>query len=100
MKTIEKKVMPDYFAAVKSRAKTFELRYDESNYKVGDILVLCEWTGSEYTGNKVVREITYILRDYPGLEPGFCILAIQAKGWDMFGTPAVLDVSDKRTCNG
>ena len=78
-RTIEKKVLPEYFQAVKSHKKTFELRRDDSDYQVGDILKLREWDGEEYTGKVLFCQISYILRDCPkyGLKPGFCILAIQ-----------------------
>ena len=83
-KTIEKKILPEYFRAVKDRVKTFELRKDDSDYQVGDILKLREWDGEKYTGNFQFRQITYILRDCPeyGLQPGFCILAIQGTMWE------------------
>lgn len=83
-KTIEKKILPEYFRAVKDRVKTFELRKDDSDYQVGDILKLREWDGEKYTGNVQFRQITYILRDCPeyGLQPGFCILAIQGTMWE------------------
>ena len=80
-KTIEKKILPVYFRAVRSHDKTFELRKDDSDYQVGDRLRLREWDGERYTGNVAVRMITYILRDCPeyGLMPGFCILGIQSE---------------------
>ena len=83
-KTIEKKILPEYFRAVKDRVKTFELRKDDSDYQVGDILKLREWDGEKYTGNVQFRQITYILRDCPeyGLQQGFCILAIQGTMWE------------------
>ena len=84
MKHIWKKCLPEYYQAVRKRTKTFEIRKDDSDYEVGDILELQEWDGKEYTGHKISREITYILRDCPeyGLEEGFCILAIQPIGWN------------------
>ena len=79
MKSIEKKLLPEYFEAVGRRAKTFELRKDDSDYQIGDLLTLREWNGEEYTGREIIREITYILRDAPeyGLMEGYCILSIQ-----------------------
>lgn len=84
MKRIEKKLLPEYFEAVRRRVKTFELRKDDSGYQEGDILTLREWDGERYTGRKITREITYILRDAPqyGLAEGFCVLAIQPIGWN------------------
>jgi hypothetical protein len=84
MKKIKKKCLPEYYQAVRKRTKTFEIRKDDADYEVGDILELYEWDGQEYTGHKITREITYILRDCPeyGLAEGFCILAIQPIGWN------------------
>jgi hypothetical protein len=83
-KTIEKKILPEYFKAVHHREKTFELRKDDSDYQVGDMLRLREWDGEKYTGNITFKQITYILRDCPayGLMPGYCILAIQPRMWE------------------
>ena len=84
-KKIEKKILPEYFRYVRRREKTFELRVDDADYQVGDFLVLREWDDEkqDYTGSRVTREITYILRDAPqfGLKEGFCILAIQPVEW-------------------
>ena len=41
----------EYFKAVHHREKTFELRKDDSDYQVGDMLRLREWDGEKYTGN-------------------------------------------------
>lgn len=79
MKTIEKKILPVYFAEAKAGRKMFELRKDDSGYEIGDTLILREWDGFRYTGDEVRREITYILRDVPGygLEKGYCILSLK-----------------------
>ena len=84
MKKIKKKCLPEYYQAVRRRTKTFEIRKDDSDYEVGDVLELYEWDGKEYTGHKITRIITYILRACPeyGLAEGYCILAIQPAGWD------------------
>ena len=58
-KKIEKKIMPGYYKAVAKRIKTFEIRKDDADYQVGDILVLREWDGEKYTGRKCSREITF-----------------------------------------
>lgn len=62
-KLIKKKILPLYYEEVRMKRKTFELRADDSDYQVGDILVLEEWDGENYTGRSLRREITYILRD-------------------------------------
>ena len=83
MKRIEKKILPGYFKAVAKELKTFEIRKDEEDYQVGDILVLKEWNGTNYTGRKCARRITYILRGEKrfGLMEGYCILALKPVNW-------------------
>ena len=77
MKTVRKKILPEYFDAVQEYRKNFELRKDEDNIQVGDELILEEWNG-EYTGNYTWRKVTYVLRNVPeyGLKDGYCII-----GW-------------------
>ena len=77
MKTVRKKILPEYFNAVQEYRKNFELRKDEDNIQVGDELILQEWNG-EYTGNYTWRKVTYVLRNVPeyGLKDGYCII-----GW-------------------
>ncbi|MBO4889871.1 MAG: DUF3850 domain-containing protein [Lachnospiraceae bacterium] len=73
----ELKILPEYFRAVTNREKQFELRKDDRNFKVGDLIVLKEWDGNEYTGRQAgLYIITYILRDCEeyGLKDGYCIL--------------------------
>ena len=44
------KIYPTYFADVKSGIKTFEIRRNDRNYKIGDVLNLCEYnTKAEIT---------------------------------------------------
>lgn len=72
----ELKILPEYFEAVDENYKRFELRKDDRDYQVGDIVALEEWDGEKYTGKFTSRKIEYILRDCPqyGLADGFCIL--------------------------
>jgi ParB family chromosome partitioning protein len=56
--------------------KTFEIRLNDGNYQVGDILVLREYEG-EYTGRVAIVEVRYVLTEFEGLVPGFCVLSIQ-----------------------
>ena len=76
---IHKKILPEYFKAVQDGSKTFEIRTDDDGVKAGDMIVLEEWENGHYTGNRVEREITYVLRNCPqyGLDDGYCIMAIK-----------------------
>lgn len=74
----EIKILPQYYEAVSKGIKQFELRKDDRDYQVGDLVRLREWDGKEYTGNKMIIGIKYVLRDCPeyGLMDGYCIF-----GW-------------------
>ena len=75
----ELKILPEYFDEVRRGNKTFELRKDDRNYKVGDTLRLLEFDYGTYTGRECNRTILYILRDVEqyGLKEGFVILAMK-----------------------
>ena len=70
------KITPKYFLDLDSGRKTFELRKNDRDYKVGDMLVLREWFFGSFTGNELSFEISYILKDVPeyGLKHGYVIL--------------------------
>ena len=75
----ELKTLTEYFQDICSRSKTFELRKNDRDYKVGDILILNEFNGTELTGNKVKRTVIYILDNVEqyGLMKGFVIMGIE-----------------------
>ncbi|BDR73357.1 hypothetical protein K144316041_23680 [Clostridium tetani] len=96
MKTHELKIWPEYFKAVKNGTKTFELRKNDRDFKVGDILVLKEWkpglidsTGLEeivieeqgYTGRKIEKKISFILNGGQFITKGSGL----RKGWVILG---------------
>ncbi|MSR71004.1 DUF3850 domain-containing protein [Candidatus Kaiserbacteria bacterium] len=61
MATIEKKILPEYFDAVASGKKKFELRMNEFEAKEGDTFLMREWdpVKKEYTGRQLEKKITY-----------------------------------------
>lgn len=75
-KTHELKILPQYFVPVKEGKKTFEIRKNDRDFKVGDNLVLKEIdkNSGEYTGKEVSRRITYIT-DYAQKE-NYIVMAI------------------------
>ena len=77
-----KKILPEYFIAVRLGIKTCELRKDDSDYKAGDTIILAEWENGKYTGREIAVEITYIMRNLPeyGLKDGYAILCFKKKG--------------------
>ena len=74
MRVVKKKILPEYFQAVRAREKNFEIRVDEDNIQVGDLLILEEWNDG-YTGKYVRRYVKYVLRNAEEyvLMPGYCI---------------------------
>lgn len=78
MKTHELKILPEYFEAVKDGRKKFELRKNDRNFEVNDILVLKEYMMKGYTGREVKAKITYVLKNVPiyGLDDEYAILSI------------------------
>lgn len=74
----ELKVWPEYYKALMSDLKQFELRKNDRDFKVGDELLLREYDPqtATYTGKSLRRWIHYIVKDVPhfGLMEGYCIL--------------------------
>jgi len=64
MAIIEKKIWPEYFEAVVSGKKKFELRLDDFDVAEGDTLVLKEWDPKTktYTGRQVKKQVTYVAK--------------------------------------
>lgn len=71
------KIAKMYYEDVKSGKKSFELRKNDRGYKQGDILRMLEYAEGEWTGREMVAEVTYLLKDYAGLEEGYCIMALK-----------------------
>jgi hypothetical protein len=95
MKEIKKKISPKYFEEVAEGKKDFEIRKDDSDYGVGDILVLQECyqeaipfshnskgepiVQTVYTGNEITKRIKYKIthEEFPqGIQEGYCILGL------------------------
>ena len=59
----ELKILPEYFNAVISGEKTFEVRRKDRRYKKGDLIALNEFDGDSHTDNSCLVYIDYILDD-------------------------------------
>lgn len=71
------KILPEYYTAICRNVKTFEVRYNDRNYKVGDILHLREWSADGYTGNTINVIVTYILSNTQFVKEGYVIMSIK-----------------------
>ncbi|MGG5341157.1 DUF3850 domain-containing protein [Enterococcus sp. AZ192] len=69
------KLDSEYYDDVVSGFKKFEIRFNDRDYKVGDILVLEEYDGIDYTGDRCKRIVTYIT-DY-AQQDGYVVLGIE-----------------------
>ena len=74
----ELKTVQPYFDAVFYGEKPFEVRKDDRGFAVGDVLVLREWdAAAQQYGRRVFeRRVTYVLRDFPALVPGYVVLGL------------------------
>jgi len=92
------KVWPDYFQQVKSGEKNFELRFNDRDYKEGDILILMEFDFNKrkFTGQLEVRPVDYILygteeTEKFGIKPGYCIMSWKSTPSPVSGTLEVIE---------
>lgn len=71
----ELKTWPEYFAAILDGTKSFEVRYNDRSFAVGDVLHLREWDPdtSAYTGRSRIVDVTYLM---PGGEWGVSHLCV------------------------
>jgi hypothetical protein len=71
------KCVNPYFQDVLEGRKNFEVRWNDRNYKRGDILILREWHREKgYSGREVYVAVEYILDEFEGLVKGYVVLGI------------------------
>ena len=60
--THDLKIYPEYFWPVVQGIKTFEIRKNDSDFQIGDTLLLREYDPliEEYTGNEITKKIIYM----------------------------------------
>lgn len=74
------KTWPRYFTDIITGRKTFEVRKDDRDFAVGDVLELLEWDPGtkQYTGRRAFHRVTYILPGDSGFLPdGTVVMSIQ-----------------------
>lgn len=73
------KTWPEYMDSIVSGEKMFELRKNDRDFQVGDVLILVEYDpGSKlFLKREVQKRITYILEGPAfGLKEGYCIMSL------------------------
>ena len=74
------KSWPEYFHAIRHGLKTFEIRKNDRGFNLSDELIFEEWSPitRAYTGNvETGWSIVYLLKNIPGIEPGYCVMGIE-----------------------
>lgn len=80
MKLHELKIKEEYWNEILRGDKTFELRKDDRDYQVGDLIHFVKTDGYEFfCHSKDVYRIVYILKNVEqyGLDKDYCILGIK-----------------------
>jgi hypothetical protein len=72
------KTLPAFFESTLQGFKTFEIRKDDRDFSIMDVIILDEYNGKDFTGRKQFFRVNYILRNVPefGLCSGFVLLGL------------------------
>lgn len=73
------KTHKQYFRAVISGMKTFEIRKNDRDFKIGDFLALNEYDAEDecYTGNSCLVYVDYILNDNKYCKTDYVVMSIK-----------------------
>lgn len=76
MKIHKLKTLSEYFVEQVLGNKRFEVRKNDRDFHVGDVLILEEYQGG-YSGVVLYVRVTYVLRDFEGLKNGYVVLGTE-----------------------
>ncbi len=72
------KTWPEYYKAIIDGSKTFEVRKNDRDYQVSDVLVLQEFDPKGgYTGEMVSKVISYILDNPQFIKEGYVVMGLR-----------------------
>lgn len=72
------KVWPEFWPALESGEKTFEIRYNDREFRVGDTLLFREWSMvTGYSGRELRKRVTYLLAAPPWLADNYVCMGLQ-----------------------
>lgn len=77
MATHDLKIRPKYFHLIERGIKKFEIRLNDRDFKLGDYLLLREFSDGEFSGATLLKKITYIFNDEAYCKEGFVILGFE-----------------------
>jgi len=79
MKIYELKTANPYFIDILNGRKNFEVRFNDRDFKVGEFLLLREYSFNltpSYSGKEILCEIIYILNNPKYVKKGYIIMGI------------------------
>ena len=77
------KIKSEHYINIINGTKTAEIRYNDRNYQVDDILILNEIDSlGNFTGNNCVVIVTHVLDDNQYLQTGFVMLSFRMPNSD------------------
>lgn len=80
------KTWPSYFGQIENNEKLFEVRKNDRDFQVGDLLILQEYDPwhKKYTGAEIYCEVSSVLSGLPvddpvffGISQGYCVMGIK-----------------------
>jgi len=77
IRTHDLKTVDPYFELMKKGLKDFEIRFDNQDFLVDDILNFQEYKYKDFTGQYVQKRVKYILRRFKGLQTGYVVLGLE-----------------------
>lgn len=81
----ELKTLADFRWDIIHNRKTFEVRKNDRNFQVDDILLLKFWNDElkQYTGDEAKAEVLYVLHGGKfGIEEGYCVMGIKVLNYN------------------
>lgn len=75
------KTWPEFFEEVVAGNKTFEVRFKDRDYRVGDTLRLREWSlaTQSYSGRETKQLVTYTMSGRFGVAPDHIIMGLRSR---------------------
>lgn len=72
------KCWPEYFEETWNGNRYFEVRKNDRDYQLGDLLLIREWCPNlgDYTGRHIERTASYILKDEYFVKKGFVVIGL------------------------
>lgn len=91
----ELKCLTSYFDAILDGRKTFEVRLNDRDFRVGDELWLRDWNGVAYSGRSVRKLVTFIIDadaellppSVTGVADGHVVMALGPVLYPSLGVP-------------